>query len=152
MNIAVFTQSAIKLIEKKVIYFDPFKIPKEYHDADYIFITHDHYDHYDETSIKKVIKDNTKVIVPKVLEESIKKITNNFLIVEPKQEYVLDDLKFETIPAYNLQKDFHPQSSGYVGYNLLINDTSYYIMGDTDVTEESKQVKCDVCFIPLYII
>ena len=57
MKIDVFTQAAIKMVGDKVIYFDPYLIKDEYHDADYIFITHDHYDHYDEESIilKKII-------------------------------------------------------------------------------------------------
>ena len=149
MNIEVFTQSAIKLSDDINIYFDPFKIEKEYHDADYIFITHDHYDHYDEASIKNVMNNNTKIIVPKILEERIKEITNNFFIVEPSKEYTLDNLKFTTIPAYNIDKNFHPKEKGYVGYNLEYKNTLYYIMGDTDVTEESKKVKCDFCFIPI---
>ena len=149
MLIEQFMQSAIKLSDDINIYFDPFKIEKEYHDANYIFITHDHYDHYDEASIKNVMNNNTKIIVPKILEERIKEITNNYLIVEPSKEYTLDNLKFTTIPAYNINKNFHPKEKGYVGYNLEYKNTRYYIMGDTDVTEESKKVKCDFCFIPI---
>ena len=50
-------QSSIR-IEKngKVIYFDPYKIESNSNDADYIFITHSHYDHYSEDDIKKVMK------------------------------------------------------------------------------------------------
>ena len=149
MNIEIFTQSAIKLSGDINIYFDPFKIEKSYNDADYIFITHDHYDHYDEEAIKKVIKDSTKVIVPKVLEEDVKKITSNYLVVEPNKEYKLDNLKFTTIPAYNISKSFHPKEKGYIGYNLEYKNILYYIMGDTDVTEEIKNVKCDFCFVPI---
>ena len=73
MKIEIFTQSAIKLSGNVIIYFDPFKIDKYYNDADYIFITHDHYDHYDEESIKKVLKKETTIIVPKILKDKIKK-------------------------------------------------------------------------------
>ena len=45
MKITHFGQSALKFEEEKTIYFDPFDISKDYHDADYIFITHSHYDH-----------------------------------------------------------------------------------------------------------
>ena len=68
MKIDVITQAAIRLEGKKIIYFDPYKITNESHDADYIFITHDHYDHYDEESINNIKKDSTKIIVPKCLE------------------------------------------------------------------------------------
>ena len=45
----------IKPIDKeKVIYIDPYKVYKAYNDADLIFITHNHYDHYSEEDIDKV--------------------------------------------------------------------------------------------------
>ena len=64
-------------IEKndKVIYFDPFKIDNSLNDADYVFITHSHYDHYSEQDIKKVKKDDTKFIVTSDLESKISSIS-----------------------------------------------------------------------------
>ena len=50
-NIEVNTQSSIRIKLDKTIYFDPFKIEDERHDADIIFITHAHYDHFDINSI-----------------------------------------------------------------------------------------------------
>ncbi len=149
MKIEIFTQSAIKLSGNVIIYFDPFKIDKYYNDADYIFITHDHYDHYDEESIKKVLKKETTIIVPKILKDKIKKFNLNTIIVEPNNSYVLDNIKFNTTPAYNINKKFHPKEANYVGYILDINNTTYYIMGDTDLLEENKLVKTDVCFVPI---
>lgn len=144
MKIEVFHQAAIKLISDKIIYFDPYDINKDYHDADYIFITHDHYDHYDEQSIKKISKETTKLIVPKCLEGN-----NENLIVEPNKEYEIDNIKFQTIPSYNLTKPFHPKEKGYVGYNILLENEYYYIMGDTDRTPETDMVKTDYCFVPI---
>lgn len=144
MKIEVFHQAAIKLISDKTVYFDPYNIDKEYHDADYIFITHDHYDHYDEQSIKKISKETTKLIVPKCLEGK-----NEYLVVEPDKEYEIDGIKFQTIPSYNLTKTFHPKEKEYVGYNILLENEYYYIMGDTDRTPETDMVKTDCCFVPI---
>lgn len=144
MKIEVFHQAAIKLISDKTIYFDPYNIDKEYHDADYIFITHDHYDHYDEQSINNISKETTKLIVPKCLEGN-----NENLVVEPDKEYEIDGIKFQTIPSYNLTKPFHPKEKGYVGYNILLENEYYYIMGDTDRTPETDMVKTDYCFVPI---
>ena len=70
MKINVNTQASIRIeSDGKVIYFDPFKINEEVHDADCIFITHDHYDHYDEESINNIKNDNTKIIVPMCLKD-----------------------------------------------------------------------------------
>lgn len=51
-NIKVLCHASIKFSGEKIIYFDPFKIEKEYHDADVIFITHSHYDHFSEEDIQ----------------------------------------------------------------------------------------------------
>ena len=55
-NIEINTQSSIKLVFDKTIYFDPYKIEENKHDADIIFITHNHYDHMDSESIVLYIK------------------------------------------------------------------------------------------------
>ena len=45
-NIEVLTHSSIRINSSKgVIYIDPFKIRNESHDADYVFVSHQHYDH-----------------------------------------------------------------------------------------------------------
>ena len=149
MNIEVFTQSAIKLAGNIIIYFDPYQIKEEYHDADYIFITHDHYDHFDINSIQKIIKETTKLIVPKIMEKIGREITNNILLVEPNQNYELADFKFRTYSAYNINKPYHPKDIGYVGYKINLDNTSYYIMGDTDVVPEIENVETNICFIPI---
>ena len=69
--------------------------------------------------------------------------------VKPNENYNVNGLTFKTIPAYNTNKSFHPKSNNWVGYLLTLNDTIYYIAGDTDITEENKQVKCDVAFVPI---
>ena len=64
-NIEVLHHSTIRISKNKVIYIDPFKIDKDYNDADIVFITHDHFDHYSEEDIDKVINENTTIIIPK---------------------------------------------------------------------------------------
>ena len=151
-NIQVLCHSSIKINEGKIIYFDPFKINKQYNDADIIIITHDHYDHYSEEDIDKVIKPDTTIVIPegmqvKLLKKGVK--NSNIITVEPEKTYVVEGLKFETIPAYNINKAFHPKDNGWVGYILEIDGIRYYIAGDTDITEENKRVKCDIAFVPV---
>ena len=55
----------------------------------------------------------------------------------------------ETIPAYNKNKNFHPKSKNWVGYIIEMENTRYYIAGDTDYTKEASKVKCDVAFLPI---
>ena len=151
-NIEVLYHSSIRINKEKIIYIDPFKIDRNFNDADIIFITHDHYDHYSEEDIEKVINENTTIIIPeelltKLLRKGINK--NAIITVEPNKEYVVKGIKFKTIPAYNTNKTFHPKGNDWVGYIITINNIRYYIAGDTDITEENKKVKCDVAFVPV---
>ena len=151
-NIEVLYHSSIRINKEKTIYIDPFKIDRNYNDADIIFITHDHYDHYSEEDIDKVINENAVIVIPeelltKVLKKGINK--NAIITVEPNQKYMVQGIKFETVPAYNTNKTFHPKENGWVGYVIEINGIIYYIAGDTDITEENKKVKCDVAFVPV---
>lgn len=151
-NIEVLYHSSIRINKEKTIYIDPFKIDRNYNDADIIFITHDHYDHYSEEDIDKVINENAVIVIPeelltKVLKKGINK--NAIITVEPNQKYMVQGIKFETVPAYNTNKTFHPKENDWVGYVIEINGIKYYIAGDTDITEENKKVKCDVAFVPV---
>lgn len=151
-NIEVLYHSSIRINKEKTIYIDPFKIDRNYNDADIIFITHDHYDHYSEEDIDKVTNENTVIVIPeelltKVLKKGINK--NAIITVEPNQKYMVQGIKFETVPAYNTNKTFHPKENDWVGYVIELNDVKYYIAGDTDITEENKKVKCDVAFVPV---
>ena len=151
-KIEVLCHASIRIEGEKVIYFDPFKIDKNYNDADFIFITHDHYDHYSEEDIDKVKKKDTIIIAPtqlltKILKKGFEK--NCILMVEPNKQYEVKGIKFETIPAYNINKKFHPKENEWVGYIIELNGMRYYIAGDTDITEENKKAKCDVAFVPV---
>ena len=149
-NIEVLIHSSIKFSKDIIIYFDPYKINKEYHDADIIFITHSHYDHYSPLDIKKVIKNNTIIVCPEdVKEELLKLDINNIIEVVPNKDYEVLNIKFKTIPAYNINKNFHPKENNWVGYLINYNNVKYYIAGDTDITEENKNIICDVAFVPI---
>ena len=144
MKIEVLRHASVKLSGEKIIYFDPYQVKEKVGDADYIFITHDHYDHYEEESINNVRKETTKIIVPTCLQDK-----ENNLVVEPNNHYKIDEIEFDTIPSYNLEKPYHPREKDYVGYNICLEDTFFYIMGDTDRTPETDMVNTDICFVPI---
>ena len=151
-NVEVLCHSSIKINKEKVIYIDPFKIEKNYNDADIVFITHDHYDHYSEEDIDKVINENTIIIIPeelltKLLRKGINK--NAIITVKPNEKYMVQEIKFGTVPAYNTNKTFHPKENDWIGYIITLDGIRYYIAGDTDITEENRKVKCDVAFVPV---
>ena len=151
-KIDVFKQNSIRIkSDVGTIYIDPFKIDDETHDADFILITHDHYDHFSSEDIDKIKKDTTVLVVPEkmeakaVKESGIKEIET----VKPGTYHEFGNLELETIPAYNLLKPFHPKAAGWVGYILKINGKRIYIAGDTDATQEAKEVICDIALVPI---
>lgn len=150
-GIFVNTQNSIRIDCGKIIYVDPLDIRQESHDADYIFITHDHYDHFSLEDINKVLKQETQFVVPLKMDIRVRKNTpvgHNLAVIAGKS-YETEDFTFETVPAYNLIKPFHKKSAGWVGYILNIDDTRIYIAGDTDATREAKNVKCDIAMVPI---
>lgn len=151
-EVNVLYHSSIKIMMEKVIYVDPYKINGSYKDADIIFITHDHYDHFSEEDINKIKKENTNIIVPKNMLDKVKQLgfkEESIIEVEPNQKYIVSNIKFETVPAYNINKEFHPKANGWVGYIIQLNKKRYYIAGDTDFNEDNEKVKCDIAFVPV---
>ena len=149
--VEVLCHSSIKIEDGVVIYIDPFKVNKEYHDADYIFFTHSHYDHFSPEDIEKVRKQTTKLIVTEDIQEKAKELFGNQSVyaVEPNKEYNIGGLSFKTTYAYNVHKAFHPKENRWVGYILKVNHKTYYIAGDTDNIEEIQGLECDEAFIPI---
>ena len=154
LNIELIAQNAIKIITKDgtTIYFDPFKLKNELYDADIIFITHSHFDHFSPEDIRIIRNENTKIVVTKDLYE--KSINcgfneNNILTVIANNEYSFGGIEFKTIPAYNTNKLFHKREYDWVSYILKIDDNIVYVAGDTDITSEALNVECDIAFVPV---
>ena len=151
-NISIIHHSSIKFSDNIKIYFDPYEINENNNNADIIFITHSHYDHYSENDIKKIYNAKTKFIIPKDLEKELLNLgikKENIVTVAPNNNYNVLDISFKTIPAYNINKPFHPKENNWIGYLINYNNFTYYIAGDTDITEDNKLIKCDVAFLPI---
>lgn len=152
-NIEWLGHSTIKINnQNQVIYIDPYNIKQDYNDADMIFITHSHYDHFSEEDINKVKKENTNIIITEDVFEKTLSLgfkESNIITVKPNESYQIDNIKFDTILSYNVNKKFHPKENNWVGYVIDINGVKYYIAGDTDITDENKMIKCDVAFLPV---
>lgn len=145
-----FKQSTIRIQGNKVIYFDPFMVEGEPKDADYVFITHTHGDHFSGDDLKKVIKGNTVVIITQDgVADAVKLGLTNIVTVAPEKSYEIDGLKFKTTRAYNTDKEFHKKESNWVGYIVNVNNINYYHAGDTDVIPEMKDIKANVAFLPI---
>ena len=152
-HITLLTHSSIRVqCEAGTLYFDPFRMLDEPHDADAILITHDHFDHFSPEDIEKIVKSDTLVVVPEGMKTKAEKELPSrckMMTVKPGAKYQTGKLEFETVPSYNRLKPFHPKSSGWVGYLLKTGEETVYIAGDTDATVEAAQVRCDIAMVPI---
>jgi L-ascorbate metabolism protein UlaG (beta-lactamase superfamily) len=153
LDIAINTHSSIKITDGKlVIYVDPFGITAESHDADVVFVTHDHYDHFSPEDIARVAKTGTVLVCPEKMgkkAESDAAFIERFVTVKPGTFCEVSGLEVEAIAAYNVLKPFHPKACENVGYVIRIGGKRVYIAGDTDETKEAKAVKCDIALVPV---
>lgn len=154
-KIELIAQSAIRIEtnNEKIIYFDPFKLNGRYNqDADFIFITHPHFDHFSPEDIERIKTNDTKIIAPKELSTKLEQLgveTDKIKLVKPNEQYELEEIIFETVPAYNINKDYHRKEYNWVGYIVTIDDKKIYVAGDTDNIEEARNIKCDIACVPV---
>ncbi|MDP3966289.1 MAG: MBL fold metallo-hydrolase [archaeon] len=134
--------SGFLIKNSKIIYIDPFKIKEGLPKADLILITHGHYDHCSYEDIGKIIQDGTRIIMTADSQSKVARfqVPIRMEVVSPGQEVDLGILKISTVPAYNIDKTFHPKEESLVGYLIKTNDVIIYHAGDTDVIPEMQKL------------
>lgn len=151
-EVQVLTHSSIRIAGSKRLYFDPFKVQNESRDADIIFVTHDHFDHFSPEDIRKVAKGETILVLPASMKGEESKAgfhTANTVFLAAGQTVEIGGVTAEAVAAYNRLKAFHSKSAGFLGYIVTMDGSRYYVTGDTDDTPECRQVKCDVAVVPV---
>lgn len=140
----------------KIYFIDPFQIGNKRLDAaDIIFITHAHYDHFSQADIEKILKETTIIVAPIDILAKIDIEESRKLNVNPNKKYEIKGFSFSTIPAYNNHPErlsFHPKANNWVGYIFELNGQKIYHAGDTDFTEEMKNLKnlnLDIALLPI---
>jgi len=141
----------------KTLYIDPFNIQTNSRKADFIFVTHEHFDHCSIDDIRKIATPETVIIIIPQCQSKISKLNfKKFVLVEPNKKYSVDSLNFQTIPAYNIDKfrshniSFHPKSDNHVGFIISIAGKNIYHAGDTDATPEMLNLKnIDIALVPV---
>lgn len=138
----------------KIIHVDPFSQVADYSQlpkADLILITHHHGDHLDPVAIKKVMKENTKMIATQLCSKKMDACT----IMKNGDKQNILGFDIEAIPAYNIVnkrksgEPFHKKGEGN-GYIITFGDKRVYVAGDTENTLEMKALKnIHVAFLPM---
>ncbi|MBR4462075.1 MAG: MBL fold metallo-hydrolase [Erysipelotrichaceae bacterium] len=147
MEIKVNSQSSIKVISDKIIYFDPYQIREEMHDADIIFITHDHPDHFSIEDITKVEKEDTVYVIPDCMYNLLG--GENVITLNPYEKTEVEGYETVTLPSYNVRSGFHPKEKNYLGYIVTVEGKRIYVAGDCDRDDYNVKVRCDIACVPI---
>lgn len=154
-NIHVNSHSSIRIEAQDgtVLYFDPFNITESPHDADYIFFSHLHYDHYSPEDFDKLTQDSTVYVAPTSTKDDLEALGDSEVYtLSPGEHLELDRFSIAAVPAYNVVPErlgYHPEQNQWIGYVVTLDGVSYYIAGDTDHNPDNKKVKCDIALIPI---
>ena len=140
----------------KVIHVDPYSEVADYTaqpDADWVWITHDHPDHYDEVALDAIQKQETRYVMDPTSAEKFgtgERVT----VMRNGDAQTLDGVTIRAVPAYNLvrgpdaESKYHPKGL-YNGYLATFGDFTVYIAGDTECVPETADLgEVDLAFIP----
>ena len=130
----------------KSIYFDPFQLGPGLPTADIICISHAHYDHCSPADVLTIQQPFTLIVTE---TEAAAKLKGKIIILAPGERREVEGITIETVPAYNTNKKFHPQSNRWLGFILTVDGVRVYHAGDTDYIPEMKNVRADIALLPV---
>ncbi len=131
--------------EKAVVFIDPWKL-KTPLPADVVCLTHSHFDHLSVEDVEKILKDGTVIVGPPDCADGF---GDKFQPISAGESRTIGEITVEAVPAYNTDKDFHPQSSNWVGYVVAVDGIRVYHTGDTDKIPEMKDINADIALVPV---
>jgi L-ascorbate metabolism protein UlaG (beta-lactamase superfamily)/rhodanese-related sulfurtransferase len=131
--------------------------------ADYLLVTHEHFDHFNQEAIKMLSGENTRLIMNKrcadmygsgeaMARSAQRDVSMNVVSLKNGDKIrMADDFTIEAVPAYNYTEghtQFHPKGRDN-GYILSIDGLRIYIAGDTEDIPEMEAIKdIDIAFLP----
>ena len=135
-----------------VIHVDPYSSQADYNalpDADLIFITHGHSDHYDLTALNKIKTDSSIMICTEAVK-NLGTYSGATHVMKNGDSLVLKGIPVKAVPAYNLvNTSYHPKGMGN-GYIFTFGEKRVYVAGDTEnIPEMDSLGTVDIAFLPM---
>jgi L-ascorbate metabolism protein UlaG (beta-lactamase superfamily) len=145
-NIHWLGHDGFRIDGKATIYVDPWNLSAGAPKADLILITHDHYDHCSPDDVAKISKESTVIVT---ITAAARQLKGDVRVVKAGDSLTVGDTSIEVVPAYNVNKHFHPQSAGHVGFIFTVGDKRIYHAGDTDLIPEMDSIQTDIALLPV---
>ncbi|HID86270.1 MAG TPA: MBL fold metallo-hydrolase [Anaerolineae bacterium] len=144
-NITWLGHDGFKIKDDKVIYIDPYEL-EDGEPADLILVTHDHYDHCSPQDIAKIQTEETEIVT---IAACARKLRGRVHTVRPGDRLTVQGIEIEAVPAYNINKRFHPKGAGHVGFVVTVGGQRIYHAGDTDFIPEMREIEADIALLPV---
>jgi len=126
------------------IYVDPPGVGDD-SGADFILLTHPHFDNFSEDGIGRVRTPETILIAPATMKKQLPDADH---FMRPGDMLQIEGIDVLAVPAHNTDKRFHPPEHGWLGYVFTVGGVTYYHAGDTDFLPSMFGIRCDVAFLP----
>lgn len=144
-GITWFRGSSIRIRRSGLeIHVDPLGVDED-SEADFVLLTHPHYDNFSEEDIARVRGPDTVLVAPASMKKQLDGADH---FMRPGDMLQLDRFDVLAVPAHNVDKKFHTADQGWLGYVFTIDGTTYYHAGDTDFLPAMFGIRCDVAFLP----
>jgi L-ascorbate metabolism protein UlaG (beta-lactamase superfamily) len=132
--------------ENVVLYVDPWKLSSAKPDANLVFVSHAHFDHYSAEDVAAVSRDTTIVVGPSDVVDPLP----HGRVLTPGDRIEAAGVCIDGIRAYNVDKDFHPKANDWLGAVITLAGTRVYYAGDTDhIPEMGELSEVDVALLPV---
>lgn len=157
LDVTPLGHASVRLeLEGTVIHVDPYSEVTDYSgqpDADWVWITHEHGDHFDPTALGEIVTEDTRLVMDPRSAEGYE--GENVTVMENGDSLELDGFTLRAVPAYNVVRErdngqkYHPEG-WYNGYVLEVGDFRLHLAGDTECIPEFGELDgLTVSFLPI---
>lgn len=114
-------------------------------DIDVVLISHDHYDHLDYKTIKKIDSKVKKYIVPLGVESYLlgwKVNKEKIVVLDWWDDEKIDEVVFTAVPAkhFSMRNPMSRDATLWCGFLIRCNDKKIYFTGDTGYSSTFREV------------